>query len=252
MLNVLKAELRKMRRLSLVVTLGGILGLLSTAITSIVFLKGRNTSATLSKFDGAYFTFSTMGLFLSLIALSLFASQSANEYSYGTLRNLLVRQPKRMILLGGKFLAMAFFTTLLITFVACVNILLSFAESGIAHANTKLWLSSKAIHAFLSTYGNMLLATIGYGIYGASLGIILKSPMSAISISLLWFMVLENILGSTLPEAARWLPGNALAAVSTGGATHYSFERGLLMSATFLLIFGGTAAILFQRRDVAS
>lgn len=252
MMKVMKAELRKMRRPNLVLTLGGILGLLSTSITTIVFLKGKNTSATLSKFDGAYFTFSTMGLFLSLIALSLFASQSANEYSYGTLRNLLVRQPRRMILLAGKFLAMGLFTFSLITFVALVNILLSFAESGMAHADTKLWLSSKAIHSFLSTYGNMLVATIGYGIYGASLGIILKSPMSAISISLLWFMVLENILGSTLPEAARWLPGNALAAVSNGGAKSYSYERGLLMSAAYLVIFGGIAAILFQRRDVAS
>ena len=252
MINVMKAEIRKMRRPNLVLTLGGILGFLSAAITTIVFLKGKNSSATLSKFDGAYFTFSTMGLFLSLIALSLFASQSANEYSYGTLRNLLVRQPRRMILLGGKFLAMAFFSMALITFVALVNILLSFAESGIAHADTKLWLSSKAIHSFLGTFGNMLLATIGYGIYGASLGIIMKSPMSAISISLLWFMVLENILGSTLPEAARWLPGNALAALSNGGAKSYSYERGLLMSAAYILIFGGLSAILFQRRDVAS
>ena len=252
MLRVVKAELRKMRRLSLVLSLGGILAILSAAITTIVFIKGKTNSTTLSKYDGAFFTFSTMGLFLSLIALSVFASQSANEYSYGTLRNLLVRQPSRLTLLCGKFIAMAIFTFILITFVALFNILLSFAESGLAHAHTSLWLSGKAVHVFLTTYGNMLFATIGYGLFGMSLGLILKSPMSAISISLLWFMVLENILGSTLPESMKWLPGNALAAVSNGGAKSYSYERGLVMSAVFILIFGGIATVLFQRRDVSS
>jgi ABC-type transport system involved in multi-copper enzyme maturation permease subunit len=252
MLGVIKAELRKMRRLSLLLPLGGILALLSAGITTIVFIKGKTNSETLSKFDGAYFTFSTMGLFLSLISLSLFASQSSNEYSYGTLRNLLVRQPLRLKLLSGKLIAMAIFTFALITFVAFINITLSFSESGLAHANTHLWLSGKAISTFLTTFGNMLVATIGYGLFGMALGLILKSPMSAISISLLWFMVLENILGSTLPESAKWLPGNALAAVSNGGVKTYSYERGLLMSGVFLLIFGGYSTFLFMRRDVSS
>lgn len=251
-LHVVKAELRKMRRPGLVIVLGGILTILSAGITTIVFLKGKDNAETLSKFDGAFFTFSTMGLFLSLIALSVFASQSANEYSYGTLRNLLVRQPSRLKLLAGKFIAMVLFTSILITFVASFNILLSFAESGLANVNTHLWFSTKALYSFASTYGNMLFATIGYGIFGMSLGLLLKSPMSAISISLLWFMVLENILGTTLPELALWLPGNALAAVSSGGAKTYSFERGLLMSAIYILLFGGVATLLFKRRDVAS
>lgn len=252
MLNVLKAELRKMRRPSLVILLLGILTLLSATITTLLFLKGKNHGATLSKFDGGYLTFSTMGLFLSLIALSVFASQSANEYSYGTLRNLLVRQPSRLTLLGGKFLAMAVFTFVLITYVAIFNITLSFSESGLAHANTTLWMSEKAIHTFLEVYGNMLLATIGYGLFGMSLGLILKSPMSAISISLLWFMLLENILSAALPEATKWMPGSALSAVSNGGAKIYSYDRGLMMSAIYVVLFGGVAAILFQRRDVAS
>ena len=261
MINVVKAELRKMKRPSLLSVILGILTLLSLIFTSLVFLKssskmggkgGVQTAATLAKFDGGYFTFGLMGLFLGLIALTVFASQSSNEYSYGTLRNLLVRQPSRLKLLGGKALAMAIFATLLVTYVAIVNISLSYLESTHSHINTALWTSSKALHAFASVYTNMLIATMGYGLFGMALGIILKSPMSAISISLLWFMVLENILGGVLAASAKWLPGNALSAVSNGGAKIFSYERGLIMSGIYIAIFGGLATVLFKRRDVAS
>ena len=265
MVNVVIGELRKMKRPSLLYVISGLLTLLSILFTSLVFLRTSSTSGkrgsisgtvqsteSLSKFDGGYFTFGLMGLFLGLIALTVFASQSSNEYSFGTLRNLLVRQPNRFLLLGGKLAAMALFAFAVVTYVAVVNISLSFIESGHSHVDTKLWLSSKALHAFASVYGNMLLATIGYGLVGMSLGIILKSPMSAISISLLWFMVLENILSAVLSSATKWLPGNALSAVSNGGAKIFSYQRGLVMSAVYLLLFGGTATILFKRRDVAS
>ena len=265
MLKVIKAELRKMKRPSLLYVNIGILSALSLLFTSLVFLRAGSsvgnhrrgsetiqTVASLGKFDGGYFTFSLMSLFLGLIALTVFASQSSNEYTYGTLRNLLVRQPSRMKLLGGKFLAMVIFTFLLVSFVAILNIGLSFAESTHLHISTTLWTSGKAVHAFLNLFGNTLLATVGYGLVGMALGIILKSPMSSISISLLWFMVLENILGAVLPSATKWLPGNAISGISAGGAKFFSYERALITSALYLLLFGGLATLLFKRRDVAS
>ena len=65
-------------------------------------------------------------------------------------------------------------------------------------------------------------------------------------------MVLENILSAILSSSAKWLPGNALSAVSTGGGTVFSYQRGLIVSAAYLLLFGGIATLLFKRRDVAS
>ena len=265
MLNFIKAELRKMKRPSVLYMNLGLLSLISTLFTSLVFLRHNSGTGhhqkigtlshgndTLSKFDGGYFTFGLMSLFVGLIILTLFASQSSNEYSYGTLRNLLVRQPLRLKLLVGKFLAMTIFAVLIITFVAALNVGLSFAESPYSHINISLWVSHQAIRGFSAMYTNMIIATIGYGIYGMALGIMLKSPMSAISISLLWFMVLENILGGVLSSASKWLPGNALAAVANGGAATFSYHRGLLLSAGFILVIGALTTTLFLRRDVAN
>ena len=41
------------------------------------------------------------------MALAVFASAFASEFSQGTLRNLLVREPRRPALLAGKYAAMA-------------------------------------------------------------------------------------------------------------------------------------------------
>ena len=80
MKDVLRAEIRKLKRPSLVLVIFPLLSLLSFGMTILVFLnnKGRGKTAT-SNFDGSYISFSAMGLFLGLIALTVFASQSANE-----------------------------------------------------------------------------------------------------------------------------------------------------------------------------
>ena len=46
---------------------------------------------------------------LGIVAFGIAASQIASEYSLGTLRQLLVRQPRRAVLLAGKFLAVLTF-----------------------------------------------------------------------------------------------------------------------------------------------
>ena len=257
MFHVAIAELRKLKRPSLTATIFLIVSGLSILFTSLVFLRmkgkeGVSSREIINKFDGGYYTFTLIGLFLSLIALTLFASSSANEYTYGTLRNILVRQPSRMKVLAGKFLATAAYALALVTVAAVLNIGLSYALSSHAKVDTAAWSSSKAISGFLHLFGNTTLSIIAFGIVGMSLGIILKNPMSAISISLLWFMVLENVLGAVLPGSNQWLPGAAFQALMGGGFHEFTYSRALVLSAAYLVAFGGTAAVLFKRRDVAS
>jgi ABC-type transport system involved in multi-copper enzyme maturation permease subunit len=46
---------------------------------------------------------------LAVVAFGIAATQIASEYSLGTLRQLLVRQPRRAVLLAGKLLAVLTF-----------------------------------------------------------------------------------------------------------------------------------------------
>ena len=115
MIRVFRSEWRKLRRPTL---FGGTLGIvfaLSVFITSLLFLlldsdggngpRGRViTRETLALPNGLYLGFTNVAGSLGTIALSVFAAQTALEYTNGTLRNLLVRQPKRLVLLAGKYI----------------------------------------------------------------------------------------------------------------------------------------------------
>jgi len=144
MIRVVLAEWRKLRRPTLFLgTLGAAL-FFTGLTTSFLYLmidseqgnsdRGRQVSREmLNLASGSVFGFASVGGLLGIIALCVFAAQTAQEYTYGTLRNLLVRQPGRVRLLIGKLIAMKIFALLLVAIAAIVSVGLSVALSGRAH-----------------------------------------------------------------------------------------------------------------------
>ena len=156
MIRVVIAELRKLRRPTLLLGTIATVGGLSALFTSIIFLmidsengngeRGERISAAeLSNSMGLVYGFKLVGVFLGIVALCIFASQTAQEYSLGTLRNLLVRQPSRMKLLAGKFIAMKIFALVMVLFAGALSVAISFALAGRAKVDTSSWSSSGAM-----------------------------------------------------------------------------------------------------------
>src|SRR5438132_1353544 len=73
---------------------------------------GLLTQAQLIASDGLAKLLARGSALLGVIALVLFAMSFASEYSQGTLRNLLVREPRRLHLLAGKTLALGLFVSI--------------------------------------------------------------------------------------------------------------------------------------------
>jgi hypothetical protein len=107
------AEWRKLRRPTLLLGTMGAVAFFSILVSSLLFLlldspqgngdRGvRITREMLALPSGSTQAFTSIGNLLGIIALCVFAAQTAQEYSLGTLRNLLVRQPGRIRLLIGK------------------------------------------------------------------------------------------------------------------------------------------------------
>ena len=252
MLNVISSELRKMRRPSILASTFLIIGTLSIGLTSFIFLRNnQQTYREIVKFDGATSSYAMVTAFMGFVALVIFASQTAQEYTFGTLRNLLVRQPNRKILFTGKFLAMSLFAVMYAAFTFALNVGLSFALANYKHLDTHLWLSSQGITHTATFLLNTTLAMIGYGSFGMAIGMILKSPMGAISASLLWFLVIEGLIGAIEKKVSSWLPGNALAVVNEGGIAHFSYSQGLAVATTYAVVLMGFSGYLFLTRDVA-
>jgi ABC-2 type transport system permease protein len=263
MIQIFKSEWRKLRRPTLFLgTLAAVIGL-TGLISSLLFLlldsergNGREgmiiTRETLALPNGLYVGFANSAGLLGVIALCVFAAQTAIEYTNGTLRNLLVREPRRLLLLAGKYLAMISFALITVCFSALVSIGISATLANVKDVNTDLWYTSSALSLFGSTFGNVFLSVVSYGTVGMTLGLLLRSPISSISIALAWILVVENILSATVDGISKWLPGQLMSSIPVQFGVDFSYSWALIGSASYLLISGAAAAILFKRRDVVN
>ncbi|GBL28234.1 hypothetical protein EMGBS9_00610 [Actinomycetota bacterium] len=229
MWNVAFAELRKLRRPTLFFGTMGAVVFFSALFSSLLFLlidspqgnsdRGRTVGReVLGLATGGVQGFSNVGGFLGIIALCVFAAQTAQEYTYGTLRNLLVRQPGRLRILLGKFIAMNFFALVMIVLSAIVSIGASVVLAPGAEVSTDLWFSSDGRHAIFTTFINVTISVIGFGTIGMVLGLLLRSPISAISFGVLWLLIVENLLIAVKNSWEKWLPGAQFNAIASGGA----------------------------------
>ena len=267
-MRIFFAEWRKLRRPAFFFGTMGSVIFVTGLVTSLLFLLidaktgnadrgNRVTREMLQMSDGFTIGFRSSNGLLGLVALSVFAAQTAQEYTYGTLRNLLVRQPRRLRLLLGKYFSMLSFALLTVIISAATAIGLAFGLSGNAKVATDAWLTSDAQSALAHSFANVLISTIGYGTIGMLLGLIFRSPISSISIGTAYLLVVESIISIAWKPAANWMPGNLLSVVATGGSpigmdNVPSYSEALLRVGLYLIGASVITATLFKRRDVAN
>jgi ABC-2 type transport system permease protein len=194
---------------------------LTTASTTPTDDGGPDGSVTLEQLaasDGLAVILPTAAAFIGVVALSVFAISIASEYSQGTLRNLLVRQPCRARLLAGELLALASFTTIavLIAGVAAVTVALLVAPTQ--DISTSAWFTSAGWTALGAGLGNRLLATLGWGLLGTVLALVLRAPAAAVGVGLAYALPGELLVTAAWADGARWLPGQLLDTLAQGGS----------------------------------
>ena len=263
MFKVFFAEWRKLRRPTLFFGTFAAALFFNGLITSFIYLmidspdgnsdRGRSVGRdVLGLASGSVNGFASIGGLLGIIVLCVFAAQSAQEYTYGTLRNLLVRQPRRLVLLMGKYAAMKVFALLFALINAVVSIAISVYLSDRAKVSTDLWFTSEGWSAIAHTFINVYISIVFYAIIGIALGILLRSPISAISIALVWILILENLIGAVKPVTLDWVPGNQLATIAQGGTPLLSYSHALILGSFYVLVALVTSSYLFAKRDVAN
>jgi ABC-type transport system involved in multi-copper enzyme maturation permease subunit len=195
--------------------------------------------------SGSVNGFASVGNFLGIIALCVFSAQTAQEYTYGTLRNLLVRQPGRMKILVGKLISMKLFALVMITIAAIVSIAISYFLAPGAKVNTDLWFTSDGYHEIFKTYINVTISVVAFGIVGMILGLLLRSPISSISLGVLWLLIVENLLIAVKSSFQNWLPGAQLSAIASGGTLDLTYKHALTLGGAYVAIGALIASVSF-------
>lgn len=261
MLGAFTSEWVKLRRRSMMIWgLGG--GLLFTVFATVLTIERTQTSfpprtggrfhvtiAELSRPDGLVNGVTTLSSLVGIVALSLFAGAVASEYSQGTLRNLLVREPRRARLLAGKFLALAVFIAVaaVLAVVAAAAVALALAPSkGI---DTSAWTSSTGLSDLGQSILHLYLSLIGYGVFGTTLATLLRSPAIAIALGVAYALPGEAVINTLWGSGEKWLPAQLLSALAHGGTSSTSYGHALVTLTVYCVLLATGTLLLFQLRD---
>jgi ABC-type transport system involved in multi-copper enzyme maturation permease subunit len=227
------------------------LAILGVVLVTVRAKSGRGdlSVARLSQADGFSFLMSRTGEMLGVIVLGTVAIAMAQEYTHGTLRSLLVREPRRIRLLAGKLAANLVFVAAGVTVAfagALATALILGPSQGV---DTSAWLGS-GLGQTLSTGGTLVLGAVGYGLIGCMLGVLLRSPAPAVVVGLAWALPVEGLLSSAWSSLGDWLPFNQLDAIIRQGTSTISYGHALAMGTAYAAAACVAAALLFRQRDV--
>ena len=189
---------------------------------------------------------------LGVVALCLCAAAMAGEFSTGTIRNLLVREPRRVRLLAGMTIGVLTFVAAITVLALTVASLVAVAIGSTRGVDVSIWFSSTGLAEVGRTTGNLLLATLGFGLIGAVLGVVLRSPVAAIGAGVAYALPVEAILSATIGGIDRFLPGQLLQVVAAGGGHSPTYSAAALTLVVYAAVAVVAAGVLFARRDVTS
>lgn len=263
MINSLRSELVKLKRLNAVLGYGGAAIGFTTLLTIVSITNignpnargpGSSANTTLEQLaepSGYSVGFEAANSFLGIIALALFASSIAAEFATGTVRSLLVIESRRWAVLAGKMLGLLAFwvaiTSVALLVGGTVARLMS-SSQGIDHS---AWLTSDGFSQGLSIWFNVTVATIGWGLTGALLAMISRSAAISIASGVAYFLIGEHLFFQAMwPSTADWLPAGAFAALAQGGTLNVSFAVALGMTALYGVLAYAVTTLIFARRDV--
>jgi ABC-2 type transport system permease protein len=259
--SAFRSEWIKLRRPKLLV---GVFGGLTVAASFFVVLLFSQAPAVgagsadlpslqvLAQPNGLIHGIDRVVILLGIISFGVAAFQIASEYSLGTLRQLLVRQPRRTVLMAGKYFGIVSFLVAAVVFASVIAGGVAVIMAHVRHDAVGAWFSATGVKDLTEALGELVLAVVGFATLGLAIGLFLRSAVFAVIVGLAYLIAVESIVGRVIPATNRWLPGQLLLGVGQGGNTTTTFPRALILSAIYLFIVGLLTTYVFRRRDVTA
>lgn len=229
-------------------------------MTTIVTIAGAHLHAThgnltlaqLGLASGLSQGLDQSGVLLGAVSFSIAAFQFGGEFSHGTLRNLLVRQPRRSVLMAGKCLAVLSFLAGAVAVATIFAICAAFLMAHLRDIPTSAWTSGGGMGDVGLQLGDLAASACGFAVIGMIAGMLLRSSVIAIAAGLAVLLPFETILSDAVPSTGRWLPAQLLEAIAQGGTTSAPFGAAMTTIAAYLVGAFAIAALVFVRRDVTA
>jgi ABC-2 type transport system permease protein len=172
----------------------------------------------------------------------------AGEFRHNTASSTFLISPDRKRVVGAKLAA-----------ASLVGVGVTVAASVLTLAIALPWLAAKHIDISLLS-GDVavpllgaLAATALYPLVGVGVGTLLRNQTVAVTVALVWVLVVEGVLVGFAPAVGRWLPGgagSALTGVATANGGLLPMWGAALLLAGYGLAFAAASTRLIMRRDI--
>lgn len=260
MITVMRAELGLLTR-RWVLTAAALTAAAFAAITTLATLlsaepqasspPGRGTTLEdLSAAGGATEAFRVGTGFLGVLVLVTFAARMAGEFSHGTLRTLLVHEPRRLRIVAGKTLALLVFAAGTLAVAGVLSVVLSRVLAPSQDIATTAWFGTDGFTAAVGDYLSAFAGLSAWAMYGTLLALLLRSVPLAVGIGVAWAGPFEHLLSQAWSTATRFLPGLQVEALAAGGTSDVSYQHALALCLVYVAAAVGAGLVSLSRRDI--
>jgi ABC-2 type transport system permease protein len=267
MLPAVRSELLKFRRWTVLAGVGVMIAS-SVGISYLTFHQitsgatGKELDDLIEAFPTTLGLLTTVGQARSLIVavtVIMVTASIAAEWSQGTLRNLLIREPRRLRVLTGKMAALL----LLVIVSGALSLLVSAAVViGLARSqgiSTAAWVSAEALPPSLGFAFNEMLCLVGISMLGMLVAVLTRSTGAAVGVALVYVLVPEGLVARVFLDASRWLPARtflylpgSVMPVGIGPTPPQGYGAVLIAALVWMAVFVAVSAVVFRRHDVVA
>lgn len=262
MIRAYRFELLKLRRRSVAIAMAGvtILALFATVLTfSRASKNGRPNregyASTITQLEGHQGLTAGFVDGMSLIGLLIFVVfliSTTTEFSGGTIRSVLVHQPRRLAWATGKLGALLTALVASITTAYAVAVVASLALAPTRDVSTSAWFTADGIGHAAGAWLTGVAGAGFYGVMGVALGLLVRSTVIALAVGVAWAGPLEHITQNAWSGATGVFPGLSFDAVARGGVPDASLTHAVMTALAYAAVAGSIALLGLVRRDVTS
>ena len=262
MTRIIRAELtRLVRRRTIIAAAVGSLAFAALATLTVFasaeenVVRSRQGGTPITELTGAgggTEAFAVGASFAGFLVFVTFIALIASEFSGGTFRSMLLRDPNRLRVIVGKLAGILLVAAGVVAVFEACTFVLSLAVAPTQDIATGAWFSLEGLGAAGGDYLTVLAGVAGWAIFGTTLAVSFRSAPLALGVGFAWAGPFENIVVDSWETGVRVVPGQGLGSMIRGGTVELSMGRAVVTAAVYTAIAAGVSLVLVTRRDVTA
>lgn len=261
-MRTVRSELVRLRRPGYLLGWFGLTAVFATLINVVMFQVSSEhsdpaggpgvsfpTVDALLEADGIVAGLGAAASMFGVVALSFWAIAAATDHSTGLIRVLAAAEPRRWLLVLGKWVALAVMTAASTLVALVVNLVVAPMAASSAGLEPTSWGTDVAAIAFGASL-DLYLALLVWGTIGLALAILTRSAGIAIGAGVGWVLLIEGVIAVAVEGASDWLPGATIGVLATGGNESISYGTALALGAAYAGVAMVATLVTSTRRDI--